>query len=315
MPPEGKPQPSAGDIALLEWWIQNGAPQAKPVSELQASAVVTRALHERLGLPAPVQKIVSPEPLERVLPVAEKLAAELNLFVAPIAAGEPWLQCNASLAGTNFGDAALARLAEIGRNLRWLDLGGTGITDSGLAVLQAMPGLARLHLERTAVTDAGLNHLTSLPQLRYLNLYHTQVSDTGLEPLKSLETLRQLYLWDTKVTPEGAKALVEARTDTGQIDKWRAEIDQLNARIREAHFLADIGGTPAAEPATNASPINAECPVSGKAVDRSKTLIRDGRLIAFCCDDCKAKFDRDPAAYLAKLPPLMPKETKVETAK
>jgi YHS domain-containing protein len=52
---------------------------------------------------------------------------------------------------------------------------------------------------------------------------------------------------------------------------------------------------------TNAGPINAQCPVLGKPVDPTKTLLHNGKLVAFCCDDCKAKFQQDPAPYLAKL--------------
>jgi YHS domain-containing protein len=50
-----------------------------------------------------------------------------------------------------------------------------------------------------------------------------------------------------------------------------------------------------------AKPINAKCPVSGKDVDPVKTSVRDGKVVAFCCDDCKAKFDQDPTPFLAKL--------------
>jgi YHS domain-containing protein len=70
-------------------------------------------------------------------------------------------------------------------------------------------------------------------------------------------------------------------------------------------------GTPlAAATTTNATPINTECPVSGKPVDTSKTVLHDGVLIAFCCEDCKAKFQQDPKPFLAKLAALMPHDLK-----
>ena len=34
MPPEGKPQPTADDIALLQWWIDSGAQADKTLAEL-----------------------------------------------------------------------------------------------------------------------------------------------------------------------------------------------------------------------------------------------------------------------------------------
>lgn len=315
MPPEGKPQPSVADISLLEWWIQNGAPADKKVADLRTTPLIARILQERLGMPAPGPKTVPPKPIDQVLPVASQLADELKIFVGPIAAGEPWLQCNASLAGTNFGDADLARLSPIASNLRWLDLGSTAVGDSGLKVVESMPSLAKLHLERTQVTDAGLELLAGLSQLEYLNLHHTKVTDAGLEQLKSLKNLKQLYLWETQVTPEAAKGFAATRTDEQQIQKWRDDIEQLNARIRLAHFQLEIGAVTGAAGTTNQSPINSECPVSGKPVDRAKTFLQDGQLIAFCCDDCKAKYQKDPKTYVAKLPPLMPKDAKTEAAK
>ena len=46
-----------------------------------------------------------------------------------------------------------------------------------------------------------------------------------------------------------------------------------------------------------AKPINDKCPLSGKAVDASKTVAVK---VEFCCGKCKKKFDSDPSAYLDK---------------
>jgi YHS domain-containing protein len=32
------------------------------------------------------------------------------------------------------------------------------------------------------------------------------------------------------------------------------------------------------------------------------TFTYKGQVIAFCCDDCKEKFQKDPAKYIAKVP-------------
>src|SRR5262249_38440875 len=145
-------------------------------------------------------------------------------------------QCNASISGTNFGDAELTKLAAIGANLRWLDLAGTAVTDTGLVQLVSMPNLQRLHLERTQVSDHGLAHVAGLNDLEYLNLYGPQTSDAGLEHVQQMPKLKQLYLWQTKVTAEAGKAFVEARTDNDQLQQWKDEIEKLNAKIRDAHI-------------------------------------------------------------------------------
>jgi endogenous inhibitor of DNA gyrase (YacG/DUF329 family) len=47
-----------------------------------------------------------------------------------------------------------------------------------------------------------------------------------------------------------------------------------------------------------ADAVNAKCPLSGKDVDASKT---SEVKVGLCCAGCKGKFEKDPAAALAKL--------------
>ncbi len=231
------------------------------------------------------------------------LAEQMGVALTPLSPKEPWLQCNASVAGTNFGDPELSKLVPLGANLRWLDLAGTSITDGGLAHLAAMPNLTRLHLERTHLSDQGLARVAGLNDLEYLDLYGTEISDAGLEQLQKMPKLKQLYVWQTKVTPAAGKAFVEARTDPDQLQHWREEIELLNAKIRDARISVDMGTILPPTASTNAAPVNAQCPVSGKPVDPTKTIVHHGVVVAFCCDDCKAKFQQDPTPYLAKLEP------------
>ena len=244
MPPEGKPQPAAEDIALLRWWVDAGAPNDKKIGELKVSLAIQQVLDRRFGgaaLAAKAASVAQPKPLAEVLPLAEKLTDELAIAVGPLSQDEPWLQCNASIAGTKFGDAALAKLAPLAPNLRWLDLAGTAVTDAALAQLGAMRNLTRLQLQRTAITDAGLKQLAGLGELESLNLYGTAVTDAALDTLKRLPKLRQLYLWQSKVTPEAAKAFAEARVDKGQIAKWETEIQQIQEQIRNQRMAVDLG--------------------------------------------------------------------------
>ena len=49
------------------------------------------------------------------------------------------------------------------------------------------------------------------------------------------------------------------------------------------------------------APINTKCPVSGKAVDASKT---SEVTVKFCCENCQGKFEKDPTACIAKVDKL-----------
>jgi hypothetical protein len=47
MPPKGKPQLSAKEILILEWWVKAGAPGDVPLSSLKAPDDVKAAVHSR----------------------------------------------------------------------------------------------------------------------------------------------------------------------------------------------------------------------------------------------------------------------------
>src|SRR5882724_5195667 len=276
MPPEGKPQPAPDQISLVQWWIDAGAPTDKKIALLKPPARILRLLQTRYGEPATVANKVMPKPLTQVRPLMEKIADDLNIAVTTLSPNEPWLQCNASIAGTNFGDAELAKLTPVAANLRWLDLAGTKVSDAGLAQIAAMPNLVRLHLERTSISDTGLVRLARLADLEYLNLYGTEITDSGLAQLQTLPRLKQLYLWQTKVSPAAAKAFAETLTDSDQLQRWQDEIEQFKAKIKSEHVAVEVGTPATLPPPTNAAPVNAQCPVSGKPVDLSRTLTYEG---------------------------------------
>jgi uncharacterized membrane protein/mono/diheme cytochrome c family protein len=52
MPPAGKPQPTADDLALLRWWIDAGAPEIKTVAGLKPPANILKIIAARFDIPA-----------------------------------------------------------------------------------------------------------------------------------------------------------------------------------------------------------------------------------------------------------------------
>jgi uncharacterized membrane protein len=48
MPPAGKPQPGAADVALIRWWIDAGASEKGKVNEVKPPAEIERLLESRL---------------------------------------------------------------------------------------------------------------------------------------------------------------------------------------------------------------------------------------------------------------------------
>lgn len=196
MPPEG-PRLSEAQVAILREWIAAGA-EANTVA---ADAAATPP-------PAPTTDLDALG--ARLTPVDPASWAPLTAIgarVIPLDAHGALVDVDASPAARRWGDAQLALLAPLAERIIWLDLGGTAITDAGLAALPPMPRLQKLVLARTAITGAGLAHLGKLGELRSLNCYESKVDDAGLQHLAPLSRLERLFVWQTQVTAAGEKEL------------------------------------------------------------------------------------------------------------
>lgn len=51
----------------------------------------------------------------------------------------------------------------------------------------------------------------------------------------------------------------------------------------------------------SAAPVNKTCPVGSRPARTDVTSTYNGKEIAFCCNNCKKKFDADPAKYADKV--------------
>lgn len=47
--------------------------------------------------------------------------------------------------------------------------------------------------------------------------------------------------------------------------------------------------------------VQVTCPLSGKPIDKKAFIEKDGKKIYFCCKDCPAAYEKEPAKYAAKL--------------
>jgi len=237
MPPAGKPQLTDDELTVLEWWVYAGAPREKPVASLELPASVAEAVRSRLGGAAPD---VIPD-RAAIFANAARLARELSILIRPTSPDGPWLDVNARVAGKAFGNKELALLSSIAPAIQWLDLGGTSVSDAGMACLAPMHRLERLHLDQCRITDFGLGLLTGLRRMEYLNLRGTSVSDGGIIGLRQLPRLRSLYVWQTAVTPAAVRSLGEALTDRRRIARLEAEQSELARQISAEQFQGNTG--------------------------------------------------------------------------
>jgi Predicted membrane protein len=221
MPPKEKPQLSEAQIALIHWWIEQGAPFNKKVQTLTQPEKIKTYLQALQGATTEEKKLPSNVPAAEVAPAAEKDIAALaakGVLVMPVAQDVHYLSANFVNAG-GFSDQDAALLLPLKQQLVWLKMGNTGVGDSTLQVIGQCPNLTVLQLNNTSVTDKGLAFLQPLSALQSLNLVGTAVSAAGLEQLKGLQQLQSVYLYRTKVTaqdwPQLKKIFPQAAIDSG----------------------------------------------------------------------------------------------------
>ena len=321
MPPFDEDEPhnpvTPEELKVFEAWIVSGASFDAKVTDLKGDA---RKAAENILKNPPKKKESAATALQPKLPEVpqadKKSLAELeklSLLAMPIAQNTNALYVNASYVGDKFGDEQGKKLSGVSGQLLWLNLARTKVSDAGLAEIAKCTKLTRLHLENTKITDAGLVHVAKLANLEYLNLYGTKVSDKGMAHLKKLKKLRKIFLWKTEVTPKGAADLRSAFVDPKTIAKLEADRDRLKGEVdkfREGKEKeVDTLGEAVKKAGTTASsdePVNPKCPLTGKDLDKTKKSVFEGQTVAFCCNNCKGKFDKDPSAFRGKLKDFKP---------
>ncbi len=214
MPPRKKPRPTAGELAMLRWWVKHGASREMSV----ADAMKTKLPPEVAALLASPAGTAAPGGEGPYVPRVGDYAARrdeigrleraLGIKLVPLSQRPgDGLILRVRGAEDRFGDAELAQLAPVAPFIVEAELAGTRLTDAGLAGLKPFSHLERLHLERTVLSGQTLNELQALPVLRYLNLCFTPVNDANVTKLAGVSALEQLYLFGSRVSPAGLTRL------------------------------------------------------------------------------------------------------------
>lgn len=224
MPPEGKPDIEDHELAVIKWWIDNGADEKKSLADFDVPAPVKEALAKIApgnGKASGAEEGDAPKETVAGHGSPTKLPNEaLKSSVAGISKEFPGalsfesqqsdlLTFTAVSLRGNLDDAAFKKLESVTPQFVTVDLSATKITDQAVAQLGSSKNLRLIRLAETGVTDASIDTLLKLPTLESINLYGTKVTDAGVSKLASMGNLKRLYLWKTSVTPETIKTLQE----------------------------------------------------------------------------------------------------------
>jgi hypothetical protein len=238
MPPKEKPQPNETQVALLHWWINNGADFTRQVKHIPQNEK-SKSLLATLQKPPEAKENVSYIPEKPVDPADQDVVEQLNkrgIVVLPVAVNSNYLA--ASFVTKPEPDTAdLALLSQLKKQLVWLKLGYARVSDTMFTQIGQLQKLTRLSLDHTPVSDKGLEPLIQLKELQYLNLVGTKVTAQGVMRLKELPKLRALFLYQSGIRKEDQQMIQEAlrqvRVDFGGYHVPTLPTDTVEVRAKK----------------------------------------------------------------------------------
>lgn len=210
MPPDGKRQLSSDQVDLITWWVEQGAPNQKNVSELKRTAEIEKALQK---LTVEGKEFLANTDLPKADSATISTIQKNNIAISKIAENTNFLQVRAANSLVNIDTTHINLLLPIAQHIAWIDFGRKELSKWVIPNISAFKNITRLHLDATNITDTALIHISKLNNLKYLNLYGTEITNRGVEHLKNMKNLKSLYLWKTNVTPEKIKELQDGNPD------------------------------------------------------------------------------------------------------
>ncbi|MEZ5040209.1 MAG: c-type cytochrome domain-containing protein [Saprospiraceae bacterium] len=209
MPPPEKPGLSEDEIALIRWWITEGASPDMLLGEgppgTEGIALIQRylpTLYEAQRL-----KVRQQEELAVLQKELSKLGGKLDLVIAPDVDAPGYFAVSQSIPPGNINDQTLSKLLPYASLLSKISLPGAEITDDGLYSLSKMNDLNQLYLPKTCIKGEGLAYLQALTNLKVLNLSYSFLKDEGALHLLKLPQLEKVYLFGTEVQANVLEAL------------------------------------------------------------------------------------------------------------
>ena len=201
MPPQGKPQLTEEEIAILSNWIKSGADFKVKVIDLEA----TSELRKFAGR---IFTTIETDDYDFAAADESKVRALNNNYrvVYPLAKNSPALGAE-FFSASQFKPGSLKELLDIKQQLVSLNLDKMPVTDDDLKTVGQFTRLRKLNLSFTAITGATLNELKGLKALKQLSLSGTKIKAGSLKELSSLKQLTKLFIWNTGLKEDDIKFL------------------------------------------------------------------------------------------------------------
>ena len=135
-----------------------------------------------------------------------EVVREGNRLMVTVAPASPW-PVPGKKTPIELDDAGIKQLTALAPAVTALELGGSTVTDSGLAELASLEELKVVDLSNTQVTVEGLRFLSNSKHLRRLLLREVAVGDDALTFIAAFRYLETLDLRNSQITDRGLKSL------------------------------------------------------------------------------------------------------------
>ncbi|WOO39386.1 c-type cytochrome domain-containing protein [Rubellicoccus peritrichatus] len=227
MPPEGKPQLTNEELALIDAWVAAGAPQLVkladaelPDEQFEWARVYMASKPEPEALQVDTiesQNLVTSESNQNLAKHIFALESTLGSCISRYGPAGDSLAFSAVNIREAFDDSALNQLKPLMPYLIDIDLSKTQVTSSGVAeILRDARQLKRLNLSATAIDDnwAAGQTSESLEPLEHLILFETRTTPESIPFLSELKQLKSLYLGSTALDNNDLMSLRQALPNT-----------------------------------------------------------------------------------------------------
>lgn len=207
MPTGGKTHLGFKEVALIGWWIDEGAGFDQVISAIDIPKNIKQILEDDWKVSLVKKSYVETASVEPVETDVMTNLNELGFTGSPLASGNNFMDIRFNKLGATPSKTDLEKLLAAKEQITWLNLANQQIDDEMLSVIGQLTNLTRLQIQQNPISDNGVAKLGNLKNLETLNLYGTDITDAALSTIEQLPNLQKLFLWQTKVTSEGAENL------------------------------------------------------------------------------------------------------------
>jgi hypothetical protein len=206
MPPRGKPQLTAEEIALLHDWIARGGDLQKAFRDYPATD--SFRIFAAGFSTAPAASATAGRTFD--FPSADQgLITKLNnpyRVIKPLDHQSPALDLDFFI-GSQYKPASLEECLPLKEQLVSVNLANMPAGDEALTQIIRFTNLEELFLNGTRISGSTLGSLTSNRKLKRLSLANTSVKAKQVEALGKHPSLKKVYLWKTAITAEEMEGL------------------------------------------------------------------------------------------------------------